>query len=1458
MLQQTESQAAFVAMTKAVSFHGGFAGGDTQPMDTQVYRDYNESMVKSAHTTPQKPAAAMKISPASMGGTYDTTLTDRTPKTCAEGDTGFIDLAQAWQPASPTAQSVSDTDELVPSPETQFHFTSAAKTAMPETPALAGHKRNRSGEVIMSVPSTAAKTPGFSQFFGGGAGPVLSATQMFNQTQAPSSPLPEVPRSDPVMTRPSPNLNMHAGHSSPAATMSSPVAMFNPRPSAISGEPRVNYTSMKESQERRAARLREEAAQRERASYGDIEEDEEDEENSQLRRFEQKKLHRVMSDQALQRSTIFSAPLRPGSRPGSSKKQQTEMIDLVTPATTRKGTRVEFDISDDDIDTEEELDVNENAIEAGAEVHRASLTFEEDEEMADDDVYDELGQTVLRSQANEPDEEETGHDDGASYTGSFVHLEEEEDPTNDSGRNAEELAQKDGSTASAAPLQNVGKDFGATQRSAIADSQPASNPTETHRHAEHGTLLSSVSSIVPGSQYAAPGNQGSTRPGLPELGGALVSNTSYLQVDGDENKLPSSPPMHPRQDAVSQQLPAQLNGQVGTIRTNESIVRESSPLPASTIPEDTEEASVVRRNMLAQFQKPIEANIDARSEQEIPESELADHEIDNQHSRTAASAPVHKDSNSVPLFSTAQTHLSASGPSPSKRTPVALLTSQHSRLASESPRKKAGVRRFSSIAADPTPPEASGEASLDVDAIMDGVVTTEDQEFIDTVSSPPRGAPPKRREITTSRRASASPERRAATSSPKQKLRNTRAQVQQDETEQAPPAKRRRLEIGSKVAFTDSPALQSSPSKANELPAATPPRRKAPAPTPESVKLREEAGAEAAAKLLSARPPKEMESSRSASEIDNATVVDGEDIGRPLKRGKKTSRESNSNTDTKGSVITKKSGMKGRKGIAAQRQLANPSMPRLSLLGIDDFSDHTKGENASYPARIFALFKGTLNAYYPATCLSSSADGGSHRVRFDDGTITTLENHHVAMLELRAGDHIKVDLPGMRGKTWIISGFKVALSTGEVEFAQVDNRGHHIVVLQPKGSRDSLQVQGDEAVIDGGTVKVPVATVYLTHNLWKHFAGRIYGRSSETDTSNPRTQTPTTGVRTPNLTTPASRSRRSATQPGKSSNLSKASYAREDSVASSASWTTSGLFTGMAFAISYGSNETGKANVTRLIQRNGGRVLDNGFEELFMLPALDEDAITSPSKCSPSKDKPFINTDLTELRLKPTYKNMGFVALIADKHSRRAKYMQALALGLPTLSGRWITDSLDASRNVALSSPAPQALTWTKYLLPAGESAYLGGAVRSRTLRASEPAATSLADTIDGREKLLNGEGVIIVAEKKTKGTWERRRAYAFLTLALGAGEVKRVADLTEARSLLDADEGKWKWVYVDGALEDSEKALLGQRTVGNNKKRKRGEDDGCISKTLTGMESVRLVGDEFVVQSLILGALID
>ncbi|KAK5112281.1 hypothetical protein LTR85_011553 [Meristemomyces frigidus] len=1437
MVQPSPSQQAFRDMTRAESFHG-YPGGDTQPMESQVYRDYNDSMLaRSSRTTvtPQKKEkTVLYISPDGKFSTYDTTVTDKTPKTCAEGETGFIDLANAWErEGSQGARSTtSDIEELLASPETQLHMSEdVQKSTMPETPAMAGHKRSRSGGILTSATAN-AKTPGFSQLFGGAKAPMMGATQLFDQTQMPSSPMPDAPRSDPVLTRPSPNINHQLSVSSPAMVMSSPVAIMHPRPSSsIAGEPRDNYTSMRESQERRAALLRAELG------LAALDEDEDEDEDSQQRRIAQRRMQRVRSDQELNNWEKLRAPSRPGSRPISSRKHPAT-IDLVTPATMRKGGRVEFSISDDGNDSDEDLPVNDLAEDL--------LRNEDDKDHAsvqdqdEDDVYDELGQTVLRSQ---PDDR--AEDDEHDLVGGSIH---EEDETHEHAVMAGADTTHSHSSPRAADDQDAEhaaadeeRAITATQRSAIADSQPPRQQRVSPMQQHETHKQSSMSSFVPGSQYTGKTSQEQAHM---RASGLRQSSTSQLQTSG---KLPSSPPL---------------------------------PAASSTLPEGSAEASAARRELLAQFQPHAQSvQGHARSEQEIPESDiLASDGVrpSTSYSATAYHTAAQGESNSVPIpFSTAQTHLSATGdPSPAK-SPHKVFASQHSKLSTtDSPRGLLGVRRFADIAADPSPPNASGETELDVDAIMDDVMTAEDRDFIEAVSSPVSEKARKRRKVTHTASGSLS-SRSVSPNKLRQQAQASEPRTGIEHMEQHRVHEPQQTAVH-KAAEVPKPShvLRSSPSKANELPMSTPENAELPKGTQESVKRREEAGAKAVSQLLTARSTKPVKSGKLAGSGKKPSALAGDDDAAPKSVGK--GKGLRLKLDPKKAAVT--GGRRDSRSMQQRRatplvddDIGQPDTPAEatiqpgSVVTAPHESEHGDQEEqddrqlaASAPTRVFALFKGNFNNFYPATWLGSSLDGKSHKVRFDDTTITNMEAQHVRSLDLRVGDQVKIDGPGWRNKGWIVTGFGKVASTDDERAIGTDVYGRTIAKVQAKAGRQSLPASNSVQQGEGDVVEVLITNVYLTHTMWPSLVNRPFAPPEAVKHDNSRLATPSTGVQTPDVETPTSRSRR-ATIPTSKAAVKRTSHLREESVASHSSFSGTDLFGGMAFAISYGNNETEKAEVTRHIQRNGGIILESWFEELFDLPNLDDTAATLPQKRSPKGPSEDDEDGYAGLQLKPEYEHLGFVALIADRHSRRAKYMQALALGLPTLSGRWIADSLSAAEDGPDAAPLP----WAKYLLAAGESAYLSGAVRSRTILEYSAAEAKLADTIATRDILLNEDGVLIVAPKKNKATWERRKAYAFLTLALGAGGVKRVADLAEAKALVEDGES-WKWVYVDGSVAEASVALFGGHGVAaGGKKRKRGDEaapkvDAKAMSAASSDGKVKVVNDEFVVQSLILGALVD
>lgn len=286
------------------------------------------------------------------------------------------------------------------------------------------------------------------------------------------------------------------------------------------------------------------------------------------------------------------------------------------------------------------------------------------------------------------------------------------------------------------------------------------------------------------------------------------------------------------------------------------------------------------------------------------------------------------------------------------------------------------------------------------------------------------------------------------------------------------------------------------------------------------------------------------------------------------------------------------------------------------------------------------------------------------------------------------------------------------------------------------------------------------------------------------------------------------------------------------------------LFESMAFAISFQSRKPGETNeqyntrtdfsvmVQRRIKQAGGRILENGFDELF-----DGLRMGSPSSSSESS----LGAE-PEINLTPEGCSTGFTALIADGHSRKVKYMQALALGLPCIAARWVTACLD--RN--------ELVDWTPYLLCAGQSAFLGDAIRSRNLSPYSASTARLPDVINQRAKLLEGSRILAVVKKALE---KRKMAYVFLARVLGAS-LTRVYSIEGAKMEMKAAEDSgspFDWVYVDG--KPDEEALFSTGKTGGSKRKRASASSFAGERPL---KRIRTLSDELVIQSLILGRLIE
>jgi hypothetical protein len=1518
MVQQAHPESTLNGVAKAASFAGGlpntFPDGDTQPQDSQVYHQFIESMRRESDTTPLRRLRSTSPNTLKSNAYEDG---DRTPHTLQQQESGYVDLAgfldgRDVSPVNSTQGFDELLDEEERSPETQMHAPPARNSSNGVVPQTPGGLPGQQGDVPTSI-TTGHK---YSQLFP--KADLMGQSQAFRQTQEVSSPFPSGPPSDPAMTRPSPN---HVA-SSPIRGFSSPVQTrgLPGRTTVSMSEPRGEYTSMRESQEKKAARLR--AAQ----ENADVEESE-SEDDTQDRRFRDRLMRRTLSEQAMRRTANVRV-MRPSyldsARKSSPRKRgdKGQAIDLVTPGTVGR-VRWDMDLiedgNDEDDETQVELPVGDE--DRGEGEDEGSIL-----EPNDDDEYDELQQTVLRSQSNFQEDEDEHEGSAAEEVDAEPEAEDDElDDVHPPGDDEDEEMDR-----------NVQDGPMATQRSTIADSQPTGQ--EPPRPTSQPTHHSSMASFIPGSQYT-----GKTSEELAFLKSSRPSQArvpaSPLTVNEGEDKLPSSPP-----------LPAVIdsNADVPDNSADESLARQN-PMPRSQReqPEATGDSVI------------------ATTQHEIPESDLPEHQISTRTPRSVRD-PANEDEESQNklLYSTARTHVSASASaiSPAKPSqPPSLLhqnssysplkafrhanpASQHlSQQSQMSPRRAVGVRRFGDVLTrGGSMLRSFEEDEVDVEGIMDGVMTIEDRAHLRALASPQKGSQAKRRknvedDVETEdaggraelvQQSNAVPEMEGTT-------------IPESEHGYAvPPAAVRGKDV-----------LRDSPSKANKLP--TPPsadeNEKGRSPTPESVRRREREGSRHVSQLIFARGPpatkKQKVTTYSRSNKRGQTKV-----AQKSRRSRRILSDDDEDEDVDRTDATPPPADRVHdaqdlaNAAEAEREVEEDQAERDEAAKEADDASKSNA-NPSAPDRIWALFKGTYNHFYPATWLGSSLDGQTYKVRFDDTTVTDIETQHVRRLELQVGDLLRVDNKGMRKLTYRVVGHGQVASTKAERAFGTDHHGRVSVKVVAKANRASTAA--DDAGEDedaGESQDVPINQLYLTHSMWKAFKDRTFtppngiaGRGVVLGRS--RLSTPSEGVVTPAAEDTPNRSLRGVVSAlSKRQNLMHAHLREASSFATSSDAipsTSTPLFANMAFAITYLDSASEKSAVMNAILRHGGTILEDGFATLFDIPDLSSTPPTSDSTTQPQT-----------LRLKPQFANLKFVALIADRHSRRAKYMQALALGLPALSGRWILDSLDPVRNTSISSTSLPATTlpWEKYSLPAGESSYLSGAIRSRTLPPSphaDPATATFADMIRSRPRLLRDEGVLIVApppssstsssgaastttsvakKEKEKEVWERTKTFVFLTLAIGAGRVRRVGSLSEVSGIVEGgststtttvqkeknssdrngdEEGGyahdgWGWIYVSTDVEaaydkiiSSASSTTGSTTSGRSaggktapragtaKKRKRpvvesndeeerGREkklikDGCSGKVLAIDDGrVRVVGDEFVIQSLILGDLVD
>ncbi|KAJ4293340.1 radiation sensitive protein rad9 [Kalmusia sp. IMI 367209] len=1440
------------------TFNGAMdAPGDTQA-DPEMFKEFTSGLLESDSMLG---VAAQPLVSVMEEGSQDSAR-----------DNSVMASSQSQRSGAITSpMTVNDDSET----QARSHYAPTSPLKLFETPAYAGRKRDNQGQMLSSVARTNT-TPGTelsaSAFFGfGDTGNVdaMSLTQAFNATQAKTSPAVGEPSEDVVFQRPSPNF-AHPRHSSPGANMSSPIKPSKAREPVTdpalrsSSEPRAEYESMRQSQERRRQ-------ERPSQHIDTVGQDSWEEPTDAQKHFFRQKARERLNQEAAKSLAGVSAPI------------------ISTRRTRKRG----FVSTSAAMTSPKKVAVGRGATVQG--IYDGSGT----------DPPHDLSQPLPRPGDGEDSSAESSQESPFRTSHSLAPVVAVKEPSTDqrvqvphtsshplytlSEPSSRNLSQPDtplsqpqlelqARLSASQPLpRGLTKFRSSKDTEVVMDSQPdpattpsASRPATLRYPSSPSTNQYSINQTTMLSKSRMISSPISSMPPMPpksssqELGNTIERGDT---AGGAEEGVPSSPPLLTQEDDVTYDEHAYDEHSDDDREANEAHSSgDEMDVDGHDDQVEDEDGSLTPRGVISrdiklkregQPEEDIQPDEPDRNDDEVPETiepENENHVLihsrhpqDNQDASEGPSMgpPGVKRRSIIPESDVLEETQPSFFPDAEHATQMDTSTgavasanfdqnqtgsTERYDTAKEQQSASQVVKEASGISGEgvttPSPVTNKGPSLLDIANQPD----TQRSVDLDDIDLP---------QLSIAEDSDDPLDAMIARSSP------------------FLPQKKRKTTYSTKKAFrspikeTDplSDQLTSSPQPGLSYTSGwSPPTtqdqeaRGAQAAT----RAREKAGIVNSGNLISkarSKPVQPRTSRMGALKTVNKTLL----TKSPGKTSSKTGLQ-----DRTAEVLTSFETEDADMGNEDRPDVADGPIPDTDVLntGYTIATASDDGELPSgdllVPNRVFAFWPG--NGYYPATCIGRI---DSHRLRvcYDDGTINTLESVQVRALDLRPGDQVKIEVTGMKKHAYVVVGFKnkITAAEGTTEYPLTNRHGYATIILQEK-QRESMAAKAP--LEEKEHIAVPVSSIYLTAQLWARLKDRQfqYKPTAGDSGSASRAGTP----RLVDTAVPNSTSlRRSTAGPS----LLRDSIARAPSVASS---TRSGgnVFLNMAFAITTitpKGDALDRDGISRLITSNGGLIVDEGFHELF-----ETDLYDAPmSSAGSAKTAPEVDS----LQLKQKHQDLRFVALIAQSHSRKPKYIQALSLNVPCLHLRWIHDSLSAGR------PLPFA----KYLLPAGTSTFLDpeGVVRSRDITTYDPDSEegNFAQVVKERTLLFRNQAVLIVTEEDMEG----QEPYMFLTHAMGAAEVGQCTDLDEAKDLVK--DGKWDWVYVDGkpeALGNAAAQLLGISTHANDgkntrkrgsKKRKRDdhvEDQALVRSGFVGKKKVKVACGEFVIQSLILGALIE
>lgn len=1445
--------------------------GDTQPISQRIIEEFR---------TKGNLEYAERFPPSTCEGTLETACETHESSTCTclKGESGYVDLLGGFENPlrmereEPLLENNDEMDPLSPVANVRAElYPESKRFQQPKTPATSEKKRGENGDGLPHGDST-PRLP-LNPFAGHmvGLGTLMDASQAFRATQAASSPLGNALPSDAISERPSPHI-YDLQRPATIGSSSSPRLGRSFITRAVT-EPQAKYVSIKESQEKRE-KLAQRSLELKVSVVVSSDEDFESDDSQLRRRRNQRKIDLKTKGQL----GGITAPPRPissgrgrgrtrgglGSNEHMSRTSRYASTAAISPD----------ELAPDETTTEDETEHEEES----------EIVFGELERLTDDNKENvDVPMTISRLKQTEMPATQFP----SSPSRPLVNVVSSAEQSHFLSRRRE----SSGSLKKSATIPD------GTQTTAIADSQPSlesdhvwprnvkyfprsSPPLEadhsispkpppcTASPAESGAINPATTSegafehqsLPTPCVSSSPARTSKTRCNSPadQRGTSAVTTdtalTSSYSAENCSTHLPQSVTPFPNRTEVMSSTGQEIstsskeshrgatNAIVEPSQSDEGVAkvgdfpRDGNPKRA------TARLSPLKLQDLGP-QKSLETN-DTKAHSDTAKCSAAT-PYAHMNADSLSNAPSHslpaQASTGSTRFETARTSFPHSPP---KLFSLRQLVSSDQKSVTASPPHKS----LAQILADPSPPDVINQPNVDIN-----LLTGEDMEILNALhgSSPVDYGCKRRRGnagqvlgFQRGQNRSSSPVTCRASD------KEGTLSIPQPTTNIVSTATERQVDCRDGV----SEPVGRDSRKASPLKAQSPHvERAVEIVQPKSGKIALPSGARNLRGIDLNQDT--LTGDELAMDYSNCVNELGGGIGRPNRvRGKSLKQLSNSVSDPGVRSMKIKSLPKPKpkpkfkpKNVASEKKTEGTAFTRStssskSFKNLAPLDTANLQHNFMAPDRVFAHFNGRpFPAYYPATCIAGLAgELPRYMIRFDDGEDIEIGGSGIRRLELRKGDIVKIG--GPKGRDYLVHGFadqqlptvedisttsKVAAPKAKILPMYTDVFGHETVQLVDK----KHQVVSEK---DAVPFSYLIRDICVSQRMWSSFQDRPYvptfppSISLETPTDTPSTPyTPSRSCRTKNSFLADSRSFNTITTKQK------------------------GIFSNTVFATTHIDSDEARKRLENQIMSNGGRLLGDGFDELFNIPPLE---LASASK------KPPLNSFFRPMQSAQT---LGFTCLIAASHNRKPKYIQALSLGIPCLATRWVYDCISKQR----------LLPWQPYLLASGDSHFLAGAAHSRILPAYDPNSATLVKIVANRPKLLEGESVLMILRPKEE---EEMKFFTLIMHALGARIVAKASSLDDASRALAKHPPKdgttsWDRIWISEHEAKTEKYLFGRTTttttttISLGKKRKRGGQSystGALTPTAGGIilegGKKQVICNEYVIQSLILGQLVE